>query len=79
MFVSSAEEILKILGEDTSAEAHAIRSDAKELATFFASWPTTKPDADARFGAIQRVMDLTRRALDLVARRPAPPSGGGKR
>lgn len=70
MFVTSAEEVLAVLGDDHSAEAQSMRKEAQDLAAFFRTWPTVKPRNEHRLAAIKSLMDLTRRSMAHAAARP---------
>lgn len=64
-FVASAKELVKGLANDDSPEAVAIKAEASELIRFFESWPKDRPTNESRVAAIQRLLELTRRNMNL--------------
>jgi hypothetical protein len=77
MFVTSAQEVLNVLADDSSPEAIEMRDEASALVGFFRTWPVLKPRNEDRLAAIKSLMDLTRRSMAHVGARQQgskPPS-----
>ncbi len=68
LFHESAEHLALRLEQESSPEALALAEEARGLVALFLAWQTSRPaDAD-RVAGIQRLFDVNRRAMDLLAR-----------
>jgi hypothetical protein len=68
LFHESAEHLALRLEQESSPEALALAEEARGLVALFIAWQTSRPaDAD-RVAGIQRLFDVNRRAMDLLAR-----------
>jgi hypothetical protein len=64
-FCRHAEDLERRLSSSGKAEAMQLGHEARSLVLEFRSWETRKPDEEVRNAAINRLFELTRRALDL--------------
>lgn len=68
LFHESAEHLALRLEQESSPEAVALAGEARELAALFIAWQTSRPSDTDRVAGIQRLFDVNRRAMDLLAR-----------
>ena len=67
LFQESAEELAVRLENEGSEAARILAREARELAGRFAVWHLERPLDEERVATIQRLFDLSRRALDYMA------------
>lgn len=72
VFLNQARDVVRMVENDTSSEARAIHHEAVELAGFFERWRTEQPTNLQRVAAIQRLLDLSRRAMEHTTRSARP-------
>jgi hypothetical protein len=62
-----AEDLASRLGQRRSPLATELWNEAESLATCFRRWQSEKPGDEARLSAIQRLLQLQRRAMDYLS------------
>ena len=67
LFEQNAEELVTRLEVDGRPQALQLALEARELSFVFHAWRGERPDDKTRVDTIERLFDLTRRAMDLMA------------
>jgi len=73
VFVQNAEELMARLSQATSPAAKSLLDEARALSAAFRRWETEKPPNEVRVAAIQELLELNRRARELLAHGTHPP------
>jgi hypothetical protein len=67
VFQDSAEELAAQLDQESSETARGLAREVRELAARFAVWHEEQPTDEERVATIQRLFELNRRAMDVLA------------
>jgi hypothetical protein len=67
LFQESAEELAERMDEEGTETARLLGREARELARRFVSWQAERPTDEERVATIQRLFELNRRAMDVLA------------
>lgn len=67
LFQESAEQLALRLEQEGTEAAAVLAREARELASRFARWAEERPQDDERVATLQRLFELNRRAMDLLA------------
>jgi len=73
VFAEKAAELVRRFESDDSDEGRSIRAEAIDLTSFFDRWKLEHPTNEDRVAAIQRLMDLSRRAMEHLSQAPRKP------
>jgi hypothetical protein len=68
LFHESAEHLALRLEQESSPEAVALAEEARALVALFFAWQSSRPADTDRVDGIQRLFDVNRRAMELLAR-----------
>lgn len=68
LFLTNAEDLVARLAKVEGAEARGLAAEGGALVAALRSWVSRRPDDATRVATIQRLLDLNRRAMDLLVR-----------
>lgn len=66
LFLKSAEDLEARLAREPGEVAAAMALEAHALGELFRGWQLSRPAEEARFAAIDQLMDLNRRAMEYL-------------
>jgi hypothetical protein len=74
LFLDTAQDLVERLGQTQGAGVAPLLHEAQDLVITLQGWARARPSAAEKVATIQRLFDLNRRAMDLLAKMGPPSS-----